>query len=252
MGDTMKPLEGKNALVTGGARGIGRSIALGLAEAGADIALNYVSNKHAAEVVRNEIRKIGRKCEIYKADVANDAENHEMGDALHKDFGLVQIIVNNAGITRDRSFGKMTRPDWDEVLGVNLTGPALVTHLFLPRIIASGWGRIINITSIIGQTGNFGQTNYAAAKGGLIAFTKSLARETARKGVTVNCVAPGFISTDMTAKVPEAAIKAVEASTPMGRLGTPEEIAAAVTFLASPASSFITGQEIGVNGGLYM
>ena len=252
MGDTMKPLEGKNALVTGGARGIGRSIALGLAEAGADIALNYVSNKHAAEVVRNEIRKIGRKCEIYKADVANDAENHEMGEALHKDFGLVQIIVNNAGITRDRSFGKMTRPDWDEVLGVNLTGPALVTHLFLPRIIASGWGRIINITSIIGQTGNFGQTNYAAAKGGLIAFTKSLARETARKGVTVNCVAPGFISTDMTAKVPEAAIKAVEASTPMGRLGTPEEIAAAVTFLASPASSFITGQEIGVNGGLYM
>lgn len=248
----MKPLEGKVSLVTGGARGIGRSIALGLAEAGSDIALNYVSNKQAAEKVRDEIRRLGRKCEIYKADVANDQDNHTMGDEIHKAFGLVQIIVNNAGITRDRSFGKMTRPDWDEVLGVNLTGPALVTHLFLPKILASGWGRIINITSIIGQMGNFGQTNYAAAKGGLIAFTKSLAREVARKGVTVNCVAPGFISTDMTAKVPEAAIKAVEGATPMARLGTPEEIAAAVTFLASPAASFITGQEIGVNGGLYM
>lgn len=248
----MKPLEGKSALVTGGARGIGRSIALGLAEHGADIALNYVSNKAAADAVRNDIRKLGRKCEIFKADVANDAENHTMADDLHKEFGLVQIIVNNAGITRDRSFSKMSRPDWDEVIGVNLTGPALVTHLFLPKIVASGWGRVINITSIIGQMGNFGQTNYAAAKGGLIAFTKSLARETARKGVTVNCVAPGFITTDMTAKVPEAAIKAVEASTPMGRLGTPEEIAAVVAFLASPAASFITGQEIGVNGGLYM
>lgn len=248
----MKPLEGKVSLVTGGARGIGRAIALGLAEAGSDIALNYLSNTQGAEETREMIRKLGRKCEIYQGNVANDDENHAMGDKIHSAFGLVQIIVNNAGITRDRSFGKMTRPEWDEVLGVNLTGPALITHLFLPRILQSGYGRIINITSVIGQMGNFGQTNYAAAKGGLIAFTKSLAREIARKGVTANCVAPGFITTDMTASVPEPAIKAIEGSTPMGRLGAPEEVAAVVTFLASPAASFITGQEVAVNGGLYM
>ncbi|HMN96703.1 MAG TPA: beta-ketoacyl-ACP reductase [Phycisphaerales bacterium] len=248
----MKPLEGKVSLVTGGARGIGRAIALGLAEAGSDIALNYLSNTQGAEETREMIRRMGRRCEVYQGNVADDETNHVMGERIHEAFGLVQIVVNNAGITRDRSFGKMSRPEWDEVLGVNLTGPALITHLFLPKILASGWGRIVNITSVIGQMGNFGQTNYAAAKGGLIAFTKSLAREVARKGVTVNCVAPGFITTDMTAAVPEKALKAIEDATPVGRLGNPEEVAAVVTFLASPAASFITGQEVGVNGGLYM
>jgi len=248
----MLPLEGKVSLVTGGARGIGRSIALGLAEAGSDIALNYLSNTQGAEETRELIRAMGRKCEVYKGNVADDANNHVIGEKISADFGLVQIIVNNAGITRDRSFGKMSRDEWNEVVDVNLTGPALITHLFLPKILASGWGRIINITSVIGQMGNFGQTNYAAAKGGLIAFTKSLAREVARKGVTANCVAPGFITTDMTASVPEAALKAIEGATPIGRLGSPEEVAAVVTFLASPAASFITGQEVGVNGGLYM
>jgi len=247
-----QPLLGKTSLVTGGARGIGRAIALGLASAGSDVALNYLSNTQGAEETREIIRRLGRRCEIYQGNVADDQTNHAMGEKIMSDLGMCQIVVNNAGITRDRSFGKMVRPEWDEVLGVNLTGPALITHLFLPRILASGWGRIINITSVIGQMGNFGQTNYAAAKGGLIAFTKSLAREVARKGITVNCVAPGFITTDMTASVPEAGIKAVEQATPMGRLGLPEEVAAVVTFLATPAASFITGQEIGVNGGLYM
>lgn len=248
----MLPLEGKVSLVTGAARGIGRAIAMGLAEAGSDIALNFVSNRQAAEETRDAIRALGRRCEVYQANVAHDDENHAMGDRISADFDLVQIIVNNAGITRDRSFGKMTRAEWDEVLAVNLTGPALITSLFLPRIVESGWGRIINITSVVGQMGNFGQTNYAAAKGGLIAFTKSLAREVARKGVTVNCVAPGFITTDMTAAVPDKVLKSIEDVTPVGRLGTPEEIAAVTTFLALPTASFITGQEIAVNGGLYM
>lgn len=247
-----KLLEGKVSLVTGGARGIGRAIAMSLAEAGSDIALNYSSSAEAAEEVCNQIRKLGRKAKAYKANVSDDAENHTMGEKIMNDFGLVQIIVNNAGITRDRSFAKMQRTDWDEVMAVNLTGPALITHMMLPRIIESSWGRIINISSIIGQMGNFGQTNYAAAKGGIIAFTKSLAREVARKGVTVNAVCPGFIKTDMTAGVPDKALKAIEDMTPMQRLGESEEIASVVTFLASPAASFITGQEIGVNGGLYM
>lgn len=247
-----QPLLGKTSLVTGGARGIGRAIALGLAQAGSDVALNYLSNTQGAEETREIIRGLGRRCEVYQGNVADEERNHAMGEKIMADLGLCQIVVNNAGITRDRSFGKMKRPEWEEVLDVNLTGPALITHLFLPRILASGWGRIINITSVIGQMGNFGQTNYAAAKGGLIAFTKSLAREVARKGITANCVAPGFITTDMTASVPEAGIKAVQQATPMGRLGNPEEVAAVVTFLATPAASFITGQEIGVNGGLYM
>jgi 3-oxoacyl-(acyl-carrier-protein) reductase len=248
----MLPLSGKVSLVTGAARGIGRAIACSLAEAGSDVALNYAHSTEAAIVVRDEIRAMGRKAEIYQANVANDDENHAMGDAIRKDFGLVQIVVNNAGITRDRSFAKMNREQWQDVLDVDLTGPVLITHMMLPAMVESGWGRVINISSVIGQMGNFGQSNYSAAKGGLIAFSKSLAREVARKGVTVNCVAPGFIETDMTANVPEAALDNIRSVTPIGRLGLPEEVAPCVTFLAGPAASYITGQEISVNGGLYM
>jgi len=245
-------LEGKVALVTGAARGIGRSIAISLARAGADVAVNYNSNDEAAASVRDEIRKLGRRCELFKCNIADDEANHAMREKLKSVFPLVQIVVNNAGITRDKTFMKMTHAEWDPVIAVNLKGPVQITHMMLPDMISSGWGRIINITSVIGQMGNFGQTNYAAAKGGLDAFTKSLAREVARKGVTVNCVAPGFIKTDMTSAVPEAALKQIEATTPVGRMGEADEVACVVTFLASPAASFITGQEIGVNGGLYM
>jgi len=252
MAEGTQPLLGKVALVTGAGRGIGRAIAVALAEAGADVALNYSRSRDAAEAAADEIRGLGRKAACYQANVAVDEENRAMGRAIMEELGLCQIVVNNAGITRDASFKKLEKEAWNEVLAVNLSGPALICHMMLPRMLEAGWGRIINITSIIGQMGNFGQTNYAAAKGGLIAFTKSLARETARKGVTCNCVAPGFIRTDMTGAVPEQALEQVAQSTPAGRLGEPEEIAHAVTFLAHPRASFVTGEVLQVNGGLYM
>lgn len=248
----MGELDGKVALVTGASRGIGRAISVALAEAGADVALNYFTSREPAEDVAEQIRKLGRKAKVYKANVSNDEENHAMIDSILKDFGPVHIVVNNAGITRDRSFAKMTAEMWHEVLNVDLTGPALITHALLQPMIEAGWGRVINITSIVGEMGNFGQSNYSAAKGGLIALTKTLARELARKNVTVNAVAPGFITTDMTSAVPDKVLEQVCQMTPVGRLGKPEEVAAAVVFLASPRSSFITGTVVDVNGGMYM
>jgi NAD(P)-dependent dehydrogenase (short-subunit alcohol dehydrogenase family) len=175
-----------------------------------------------------------------------------MMDQALNEFGKVDILVNNAGITRDRSFLKISREQWKEVLLVNLEGAFNLTHGLLPLMVESGWGRIINISSIVAQMGNFGQSNYAVAKGGLIAFTKTLAREVAMKNITVNCVSPGFIDTDMTSVVSEEALDVVRFITPMRRLGKPEEVAIAVRFLANPKSSFITGQVINVNGGMYM
>jgi len=245
-------LDGKVSLVTGASRGIGRAIAIALAEAGSDVALNYSKNRDPAEETAERIRKLGRKALTFQADVSIPEENDIMVAQILKEFGPVQIVVNNAGITRDRSFVKMDRKMWHDVLNVNLTGPAMIIHRLVKPMAEAGWGRIINITSIVGQIGNFGQANYAAAKGGLISLTKTLAREFARKNITVNAVAPGFIETDMTAEVPEAALEAVKQSTPMGRLGKPEEVAAAVLFLASPAASFITGTVIDVNGGMAM
>jgi len=248
----MGVLDGKVCLVTGASRGIGRAIALALAEAGGDVALNYMTSREPAEEVAGLIQAMGHRAKVYKANVANDEENHVMVEQILKDFGPVQVIVNNAGITRDRSFAKMTYQMWHEVLEVDLTGPALITHALLQPMMESGWGRVINITSIVGEMGNFGQSNYAAAKGGLIALTKTLAREFARKNITVNAVAPGFIETDMTSVVPGEALEKVKSMTPVGRLGKPEEVAAAVVFLASPHASFITGAVLDVNGGLYM
>jgi len=245
-------LDGKVSLVTGASRGIGRAIAIALAEAGSDVALNYSKNRDPAEATAEVIRKMGRKALTFQANVSVPEENDIMVAQILKEFGPVQIVVNNAGITRDRSFVKMDRTMWHDVLNVNLTGPAMIIHRLVKPMAEAGWGRIINITSIVGQIGNFGQANYAAAKGGLISLTKTLAREFARKNITVNAVAPGFIETDMTAEVPEAALDAVKQSTPMGRLGKPEEVAAAVVFLASPAASFITGTVIDVNGGMAM
>ncbi len=248
----MGVLDGKVSLVTGGSRGIGRAISLALAEAGADVAINYAHNKERAEEVAADIRKMGRKAVTYQGDVSLTEDNDRIIEAMLKDFGPVQIVVNNAGITRDKSFVKMDRKMWDDVLNTNLTGPAMIIYRTIKPMMEAGWGRVINICSIVGQMGNFGQANYSAAKGGLAALTKTLAREFARKNVTVNAVAPGFIETDMTAEVPENALDIVKGLTPMGRLGKPEEVAAAVVFLASPMASFITGEIIGVNGGMYM
>ena len=247
-----KVLAGKKALVTGGSRGIGKATALLLAEAGAAVAINYQRSAEAADEVCQAVRDLGVEANVYQANVSCEDEAKAMADAVAKDFGHIDILVNNAGITRDKSFLKMTRLMWDEVLGVNLNGVFNVTRLVLPAMVESGWGRVINMTSIVGQTGNFGQANYAVSKGGLIAFTMTLAREVARKGVTVNAVAPGFIETDMTKGMTEAALSVVTSMTPLGRLGKPEEVAAAVLFLASPLGSYITGQVIPVNGGMYM
>jgi 3-oxoacyl-(acyl-carrier-protein) reductase len=247
-----KILAGKKALVTGGSRGIGKATALAFAQAGAAVAINF---QHAADAAREVCRaagNLGVEANIYQADVSHEDEAKAMLDAVTRDFGCIDILVNNAGITRDKSFLKMTKMMWDEVMGVNLNGVFHVTRLALPGMVEAGWGRIINMTSIVGQTGNFGQANYAVSKGGLIAFTMTLAREVARKGVTVNAVAPGFIETDMTKDMTPAALAAVAAMTPMGRLGKPEEVAAAVLFLASPQASYITGQVIPTNGGMYM
>ena len=245
-------LQGRVSLVSGSSRGIGRAIAMALAEAGSDLVVNYHNNAAAAEEVVTAIKQLGRRAITLQADVSDRKQVGEMIDKAQDALGVVQILVNNAGITRDRSFLKLSPEQWHEVIVTHLDGAFNLTGRLLPNMIESKWGRIINITSIVGQIGNFGQSNYAVAKGGLMAFTKTLAREVAHKGVTVNAVSPGFIETDMTAAVPPAVLEQVKAMTPVGRLGKPEEVAAAVAFLASPRSSFITGTIINVNGGMYM
>jgi 3-oxoacyl-(acyl-carrier-protein) reductase len=245
-------LRDKVAVVTGGSRGIGRAICLALAEEKCILAVNFLSNTTAADDVVKQLKSMGVKAKAFQGDVADLEQARSLAGRIRDEFGQVDILVNNAGITRDKSFLKMSREQWDSVLLVNLTGPFNMTHEFLPGMVERRWGRIVNITSIVAQMGNFGQSNYAVAKGGLIAFTRTLAREVATKGVTVNAVSPGFIDTDMTSELPEAVLETVKRLTPMGRLGRSEEVASAVRFLAAAESSFITGEVINVNGGLYM
>ena len=245
-------LEGKTAVVTGGSRGIGKAIALTLAARGADVAVTCYTGCKFADDICGQIVEMGRKARSYAHDVGNPAEVESMASEIYSDFNHVDILVNNAGITRDRSFKKMTHTMWDDVLAVNLTGVFTVTKQFIDRMADQGWGRVVNISSIVGEVGNFGQANYAATKAGVIGLTKTLAREYARKGVTVNAIAPGFIKTRMVQVMPESAIEAVVNLTPVGRLGRPEEIAAGVAFLASEGASYITGHVLDINGGMSM
>jgi 3-oxoacyl-[acyl-carrier protein] reductase len=243
-------LKEKTALVTGGSRGIGRAVAIELAKLGANVAINFSSNNKAAAEVALEVIALGRKAVTYQADVANSAEVKEMIAAVVADFGGLYILVNNAGITRDGLILQMPEENWDLVLNTNLKGAFNCLQAASRYMIKQRRGVIINISSIIGLTGNPGQVNYAAAKAGLIGLTKTAAKELAKRNIRVNAVAPGFIVSDMTAKLPENLKEAVKQNVPLGRLGQPEEVAKLVAFLASDAASYITGQTVVIDGGL--
>lgn len=246
-------LLGKKVFVTGGSRGIGRACALTLAAAGAEVAIGASpTGASLAEGVCQEIDGLGRRARAYCFDIAAAQDVATMCEKVSADFDGIDILVNNAGVTRDRSFRKMDRGSWDEVINTNLNSVFEVTRRFIEPMGARGWGRVINISSIVGRIGNFGQANYAAAKAGLIGLTKSLAREYASKGVTVNAIAPGFIRTRMLENVPDKVMKTVLDLTPVGRLGDPMEIGASVLYLASPAAGFVTGHVLDVNGGMAM
>jgi acetoacetyl-CoA reductase len=247
----MNRLEGRRALVTGAARGIGRAIALSLAGEGADVAINYQSSENEAVSLAEQLTKAGRKSLLFKGDVGERSTWTSMIEKITKEWGGLDILVNNAGITRDKTLRKMTDDDWLGVLHTNLNACYFGVSAVMSLMTAQKFGRIINISSFVGQAGNFGQANYAASKGGIIAFTKTAAMELAKYNVTCNALAPGFTETGMLAKVPEQVQASILARIPMGRFASPEEIAKAVLFLAADGD-YITGQQINVNGGVYM
>jgi len=243
-------VKGRKALVTGSSRGLGRAIALALADEGADVAVNYVTNRSQAEDVAEAIRAKGRQTVVCQADVSDYDQVAAMKKVVEQSLGTIDILVNNAGVISDKTFVKMDFAQWQRVLSVNLDGTFHCSKLFVEGMLAMGWGRIVNMSAFTGQAGNFGQANYAAAAAGIMAFTKSLAKELASKGITVNAVAPGFVETDMIRTIPERVLKRLIDEIPMKRLGRPEEIARAVIFLVSTDGDYITGQEISINGGL--
>ncbi len=247
----MARLDGKNALVTGASRGIGRAIALQLARDGARVAINYRSRESEAHAVANEVQAIGRTPLVLQADVSNPKEARRLIAKVLEHWGRLDILVNNAGITRDKSLKKLTDEDWAEVINTNLNSVYYCCTAAIKGMCDQRYGRIINISSFVGQAGNFGQANYAASKGGIIAFTKTAAIELAKYNVTVNAIAPGFTLTEMLGKVPENVQEQIKARIPMGRFGQPEEIAQAVAFIAAEGD-YITGQQININGGVYM
>lgn len=243
---------GRLAVVTGGGRGIGRAIAARLAEEGANVAVVYRSNDAAAEETATLVREAGVECEIFKGDVALSEDVQRVFKDINEAFGRLDILVNNAGVTRDNLMMRMKEEEFDEVLRTNLKGTYLCTRAALRGMVRARWGRIVNVTSVVGLIGNAGQANYAASKAGIIGFTKSVAREVAQRNITANAVAPGYVETELTGSLDESVKEQIRAQIPAGRIGEPEEIADAVAFLAGEGASYLTGQTIAVDGGMVM
>lgn len=245
-------LMGKNAVVTGASRGLGRSIALKLAELGANVILNYRSSANSVEEVVTAIEEKGVKALAVQGDVSSFEDAKNIIDAAVKNFGSIDILINNAGITKDGLLMRMKEEDFDNVIEVNLKGVFNCTRHAVPIMMKQRSGRIINISSVVGLAGNAGQANYAAAKAGIIGFTKSTAKEIASRGITVNAIAPGFIQTDMTDILSDKVKETIMNNIPLKKLGEPEDVAETTAFLASPAAKYITGQVISVDGGMHM
>jgi acetoacetyl-CoA reductase len=247
----MRRLQDRVALITGGSRGIGKAIALALAREGASVAVNYRSGERAAREVARDINALGVRSLVVKADVSDPQQTQQMVRHVKEELGRLDVLVNNAGVTRDKTLRKMTPEDWLEVINMNLNSVYYGLAAATPIMIEQRFGRIVNVSSFVGQAGNFGQANYAASKGGIIAFTKTAALEFAQFNITVNSIAPGFTKTDMLAQVPEQVQSDLKSKIPLGRFGEPEEVAKAALFLVADGD-YITGQQINVNGGIYM
>lgn len=245
-------LDDKVAIVTGASRGIGRAVALELAKAGAKVVINYAGNAAAAESVRDIIVEGGGQAIVVQADVSDASSVDNLAKKTIEAFGHIDILVNNAGITRDSLLMRMKEADWDDVMNTNLKGIFNCTKAISKIMMKQRSGRIVNMTSVVGLMGNAGQSNYAAAKAGVIGFTKSMAKELAPRGITVNAIAPGFIATDMTAILSDAVKTDLVQKIPLGRLGEPEDVAKAVLFLVSGSTNYITGQTLNVDGGMVM
>ena len=245
-------LEGRTALVTGASRGIGRAVAEAFAREGALVAVNYCGSREKAQETKERIEELGGRAWLFQCDVGKAQETEQMVKAVIAKLGRLDILVNNAGVTRDNLILRMKEEEYDQVMDTNLKGAFLTIRSAARQMVKQRYGRIINLSSVSGRLGNAGQSNYSASKAGVIGLTKAAARELASRGITVNAIAPGYIATDMTAALPEKTREAITAQIPLGRVGNPEEVAAAAVFLASDLAAYITGQVLSVDGGMYM